>query len=112
DPTIPVVAISGGNDPDIILRSLRQGASEFLFQPFAIEQVGAALDRLHRLKGDSTRPSGDLGKVYCVVPGKGACGASTVACNIAYQFQKRNPQRKLLLADLDMSTGTVSFLLK
>jgi len=34
---IPVIAISAGNDPDIILRSLRQGASEFLFQPFAIE---------------------------------------------------------------------------
>src|SRR5262245_66119670 len=28
-PSIPVVAISGGNDPDVILRSLRQGASEF-----------------------------------------------------------------------------------
>src|SRR2546429_74225 len=32
-PSMPVVAISGGNDPDVILRSLRQGASEFLFQP-------------------------------------------------------------------------------
>src|SRR5215471_7061782 len=51
NPSLPVVAISGGNDPDVILRSLRQGASEFLFQPFAIEQVGAALERLSRSKG-------------------------------------------------------------
>jgi pilus assembly protein CpaE len=112
DPTLPVVAISGGNDPDIILRSLRQGASEFLFQPFAMEQVGAALDRLHRLKGDSHRPVGELGKVFSVVPGKAACGGSTLAYNLAYQLRKLNAQRKLLLADLDMATGTLSFLLK
>src|SRR5436190_1114547 len=88
-------------------RSLRQGASEFLFQPFAVDQVGAALDRLHRLKGDSARHTGELGKIFCVVPGKGACGASTVAVNLAYQLYKLNPQRKTLLADLDMSTGTL-----
>jgi pilus assembly protein CpaE len=113
DPTIPVVAISGGNDPDIILRSLRQGASEFLFQPFAIDQVGAALDRLMRVRSDSAGgPLRDMGKIYGVVPGKGASGASTLACNLAFQLQKLNPERKLLLSDLDMATGTVSFLLK
>src|SRR6058998_1514166 len=46
-PPMPVVAIDKSNDPDVILRSLRQGASEFLYQPFAVEQVGAALDRLN-----------------------------------------------------------------
>ena len=112
NPNMPVVAISSGSDPDIILRSLRQGASEFLFQPFAIEQVGAALDRLMRLKTESTSSSRELGKVYCVMPGKGACGASTVAWNLGYQLQKRNPQKKVLLADMDPSTGTLSFLLK
>jgi pilus assembly protein CpaE len=111
-PAIPVVAVSSGNDPDIILRSLRQGASEFLFQPFAIEQVGAALDRLTRSKLDAHHHTGDLGKVYCVMPGKGACGASTIACNLAFQLQKRNPDKKVLLADLDPATGTLSFLLK
>jgi pilus assembly protein CpaE len=111
-PSMPVVAISAGSDPDIILRSLRQGASEFLFQPFAIDQVGVALDRLMRLKQDNNLQSRELGKVYCVMPGKGACGASTLACNIAFQLQKRNLKKKVLLADLDPSTGTLSFLLK
>jgi len=111
-PSIPVVAISSGNDPDIILRSLRQGASEFLFQPFAAEQVGAALDRLMRSKLDANEHMGEVGKVYCVMPGKGACGASTVALNLAFQIQKRNPGKKVLLADLDPASGTISFLLK
>lgn len=109
---MPVVAISSGNDPDLILRSLRQGASEFLFQPFAIEQVGAALDRLARMKLDANIQSKDLGKVFCIMPGKGACGATTLACNLAFQFQRLNPKKKVLLADLDPATGTLSFLLK
>jgi pilus assembly protein CpaE len=109
---MPIVAVSKGNDPDLILRSLRQGASEFLFQPFAIEQIGAALDRLARIRLDANIQSRDLGKVYCIMPGKGASGATTVACNLAFQLQRLNPQKKVLLADLDPSTGTLSFLLK
>src|SRR5258708_5890870 len=112
NPAMPVVAIDKGNDRDVILRSLRQGASEFLFQPFVIEQVGAALDRLKRLKLDANIQNRELGKVYCVMPGKAACGASTLACNLAFQIQRLNPKKKVLLADLDPSTGTLSFLLK
>lgn len=111
-PPIPVVAISSGNDPDIILRSLRQGASEFLFQPFAVEQVGAALDRLTRLHNESGQARGEMGKVFCVVPGQGASGASTLAANVSFRMQKLNPQKKVLLADLDPNSGTLSFLLK
>ena len=109
---MPIVAISKGNDPDLILRSLRQGASEFLFQPFAIDQIGAALDRLARIRLDANNQARDLGKVYCIIPGKGASGATTVACNLAFQLQRLNPKKKVLLADLDPTTGTLSFLLK
>jgi len=110
--SMPVVAISSSTDPDLILRSLRQGASEFLFQPFAIDQVGAALDRLARMKLAGDIQSSDLGKVYTIMPGKGACGSTTVACNLAFHFQRLNPAKKVLLADMDPATGTLSFLLK
>ena len=110
--SMPVVAISASTDPDLILRSLRQGASEFLFQPFALDQVGAALDRLARIKLAANIDSSELGKVYCIMPGKGACGATTLACNLAFHLQRLNPKKKVLLADLDPTTGTLSFLLK
>src|SRR5712691_3841479 len=112
NPSMPVVAIDKSNDPDVILRSLRQGASEFLFQPFALEQVGAALDRLKRIKLDANIQARELGKVFCFMPGKGACGATTLACNLAFHLQRVNPAKKVLLADLDPTTGTLSFLLK
>jgi pilus assembly protein CpaE len=110
--SMPVVAISSSTDPDLILRSLRQGATEFLFQPFALDQVGAALDRLARIKLAANIESSDLGKVVCVMPGKGACGATTLACNLAFQLQRLNRTKKVLLADLDPATGMLSFLLK
>ena len=112
NPSMPIVAVSRHNDPDLILRSLRQGASEFLFQPFAVEQVGTALDRLARIKLDANIQSRELGRVYCIMPGKGACGATTLAYNLAFQLQRLNPQKKVLLADMDPSSGTLSFLMK
>ena len=109
-PPLPVVAVHTGNDPDLILRCLRQGASEFLFQPFQAASIREALDRLARLRQDSPGFKGG-GKVYCIMPGKGACGASTLAANLAFQFKRLGKQR-LLLADMDPLTGTLSFLLK
>jgi len=46
-----------------------------------------------------------------VMPAKGACGATTVACNLAFQW-KRLGAKRVLLADLDSLAGTMSFLLK
>jgi pilus assembly protein CpaE len=46
-----------------------------------------------------------------VMPAKGACGATTIACNLAFQW-KRHGAKRVLLADLDPLTGTMSFLLK
>ena len=111
-PSMPVVAIHTSNDPDLILRCLRQGAREFLFQPFTEEQVAAALERLARLLLDADIQARDLGKVYCCMPGKGASGASTVACTLAYHLARIHKEKKTLLADLDPTTGTLSFMLK
>ncbi len=107
-PPIPVVAVDSGNHPDVILRCLRQGASEFLSLPLEVPQVREALDRLERLRRDSR---GYSGKAYCVMPGKGACGASTLASNLAVNLKRLGTQ-KVLLVDLDPLTGTASFLLK
>ena len=110
-PSMPVVAVNSSNDPDLILKSLRMGAKEFLFQPFEADQVSAALDRLARFISESV-PTRQMGKVYCLMPGKGACGASTLACGLASAMRRARPDEKILLADLDPSTGTISFLLK
>jgi pilus assembly protein CpaE len=111
DPNIPVVALLAGNNPDLILRCLRQGATEFLIRPFTADQAEAAFEKIARLHPppSSRRLSG--ARVVAVVPAKGACGATTIACNLAH-IAKKTCKGKALLADLDPLTGTVSFLLK
>src|SRR5580704_18801987 len=42
-PSVQVIALLLGNDPDAILRCLRAGATDFLVQPFTADQIEAAL---------------------------------------------------------------------
>ena len=108
DPRLPIVAVLAKTDPGLGLRCLRLGASDFLMQPFTSEQVEATLQKITRLQPERFK---NPGKVYCVMPAKGGCGASTLATNFAYQL-KRFPEKRVLLADLDPLAGTQSFLLK
>jgi pilus assembly protein CpaE len=108
-PKLPIIAILAGSSPDLVLRCLRGGASDFLIQPFTEEQVDGAIAKINRLQPG--RQSATRAKVFCVMPAKGGCGASTIACNLAYQW-KRLGSKDVLLADLDPLAGTLSFLLK
>lgn len=108
DAKLPIIALLSSNDPDLVLRCLRHGASDFLIEPFTAEHVEAALHKIarqHPVRGKNP------GKVYCIMPAKGGCGASTIASNLAYQL-KRLGEKRILLADLDPMAGTLSFLLK
>src|SRR3984885_13554969 len=104
---LPIIVVLANNDPELVLRSLRQGASDFLIPPFTSEQVEAALQKIVRLKPTHTASAG---KVYCIMPAKGGCGASTIASNLAYKMKRGD--KRILLADLDPLAGTLSFLLK
>lgn len=107
---IRIVVLLASKDPNLILRAMRQGAVEFLVRPFTAEQIESVAERLAALHLNGGNGSG-LGKVYAVIPAKGACGASTIACNLG-PLHKRYGQKRILLADLDPLTGTQSFLLK
>ena len=91
-----------------MLRCLRQGASDFLIPPFTSEQVEGALQKIARLQPGAH--AANAGKVYCIMPAKGGCGASTIASNLVYQMKRGD--KRILLADLDPLAGTLSFLLK
>src|SRR6266852_3568488 len=110
-PMVNVIALLSGNDPDYILRCLRAGAADFLVQPFTGEQMEASLAKLARMTSTAEGPGREPAKIFAVMPAKGACGATTIACNLAFQW-KRLGAKRILLADLDPLTGTLSFLLK
>ena len=108
DPKLPIVAVLPSNDPELVMRCLRQGASDFLIAPFTSEQVEAALQKMAKLHPSRVQSPG---KVYCFMPAKGGCGATTIVSNLAYHLTRLGDKR-ILLADLDPLAGTLSFLLK
>lgn len=108
---VRIVALLAENDPDLILRCMRAGATEFLVHPFTEDQVEAAFERLARLQSATEATATTQAKVFAVMPAKGSCGATTIASNLALQW-KRSTNARVLLADLDPLTGNLSFLLK
>lgn len=111
-PGVQVLALLAGNNPDAMLRCLRAGASDFLIQPFTADQFEAALAKVARVQPvQAGAAAKEPAKIFAVMPAKGACGATTVACNLAFQW-KRQGAKRILLADLDLLAGTLSFLLK
>jgi len=107
-PSIHVVALNPGNDADLILRCLRLGACEFLSDATS-EQVSGVLERLSRLHAKAEPQKN--GSVFCVMPGKPGCGASTLATYLAIEMRRKG-MSKVLLVDTDSVTGSIAFLLK
>jgi pilus assembly protein CpaE len=105
---VHIVVLVEEADPNLILQCLRCGAQEFLTRPFTQDQLRQVLEKLSRL---SPSLSVERGRITAIIPAKGACGATTLASNIAVHY-KRISEGRVLLADLDPLTGTVSFLLK
>jgi len=110
---VRVLALLSANDPDLMLRCLRAGAADFLLEPFSSDQLETVLANIARLQPASETPvaSASAARIIAVMPAKGACGATTVAYNLAF-YWKRMGANRVLLADLDPLTGTLSFLLK
>ncbi|MFN7935125.1 MAG: AAA family ATPase [Bryobacteraceae bacterium] len=109
-PLMKIVVLLSSKNPDTIVRAMRQGAVEFLVRPFDPEQFDHAFARIatmHRQDGGATM----TGKVMTVIPAKGACGATTLATNLAQHF-KRAGFKKIMVGDMDPLTGTLSFLMK
>lgn len=109
EPRLLMVAVLPANDPNLMLHALHQGASEFLIQPFTAEQLRTVFAKVDGFKRQPAEPAG--GQVIAVVPAKGSVGATTLTCNLAPAIAKRVKGR-VLLADLDGLTGTVSFVMK
>jgi pilus assembly protein CpaE len=105
---MPVVALNPENDADLILRCLRRGACEFLSDGGA-EQLRGLLERLNRLRAPTLQEK--AATVYCVVPGKAGCGASTLAVHLAVEL-KRSGAKRVLLVDADYLAASVGFLLR
>jgi len=110
-PAVHVVGLNTHNDSTAILQSLRAGASEFLYAPFELATQREAIARLRRLVQPEAPSQTEAGHVIAMASSKPGSGASTVATQVAFSLQRLTGKR-ILLADFDLTGGTIGFYLK
>jgi pilus assembly protein CpaE len=105
-----VVVLNSSADPETILTVIRAGANEYLYPPLeaglrkAVERMSGERAKRHVRNRPRARTLGFLSA-------KGGCGATTIACHVAVELQRMTSQ-EILLADFDLDTGIVGFLMK
>ncbi len=111
-PRVSAAAICRRNDPELILRCLRGGAAEFFSSPFSVGDIRQAVKRiLSRRVAETADQTPRRGQVLAFAPAKGGSGATTLAGAVACHIAKTDDQR-VLLVDLDLTTGLLSFLFR
>lgn len=110
-PTAHIIGIHNSNDSEALLRSLRTGASDFLYAPFEQTAQLEAADRIRRMKEPEQPAERELGRVIAFASSKPGSGASTLSAQTAFTIKKLTGRRVLLL-DLDLMGGTIGFYLK
>jgi pilus assembly protein CpaE len=110
-PSTHVIGLHARNNSEAILRSLRLGASEFLYAPFDPAIQAQAVGRIRRLRRPEATQERELGKVVFFSSTKPGSGASTLATQIALAL-RRLTDRRVLLADFDLMGGSISFYLR
>ncbi len=105
-----LIALHETADPDLILRAMRLGFQEYLYSPLA-DTLPPALEKLLSDLRKSKELGGRSGRTVGIVSAKGGCGATTIACHVAYEL-RRQSSFEVLLADFDLYSGNVQFLMK
>jgi pilus assembly protein CpaE len=111
-PPVHVIGLHPRNDADAIVRSLRLGATEFLYAPFDEKVQSEATVRVRKLRQpETTAVEREMGKIVAFSSAKPGAGASTLASQIAITLRNLTNQR-ILLVDFDLTGGSIGFYLK
>ncbi len=87
-PECAILVTSSSTDGNLILRTMRAGAKEFLTQPLKGEDVAAALQRVSRQKHGS-RPGNPHGCLVIAVTGStGGVGSTSLAVNLGCAWRR------------------------
>jgi pilus assembly protein CpaE len=101
--TIPMI-YSEQADPDLLLRSMRAGAREFLTLPLDTGVMAEALVRASAIRKTVQPPNKEDGRLLVFLSAKGGSGVTTLACNYAVSLAEESGQKTLLI-DLNLPLG-------
>ena len=103
-PDCVIFAASKSTDGQLILKSIRAGAREFLPLPMEVEELYSALERVLQSKYGSGDSKSKGCKVIAVAGATGGVGCTSIAVNIGCNLAKK-PGNSVALVDLDLALG-------
>lgn len=103
-PECALLAVSSSGDGQLILRSMRAGAKEFLTLPISLEDLMSALQRISEAKFGGTQKNSRSTKVFAVAGASGGVGCTSLAVNLGCVLAAR-PENTVALVDLDLAIG-------
>src|SRR6267142_5639079 len=105
-PKTAIISAAKDASPDLILRSLRAGAQEFLRIPISSEELKTVLDRVADFCTTQVAAPRAKGRMIAVFSSKGGCGTSFIATNLAAATKGRT-----VLVDLNLQAGDLPLFL-
>ena len=105
-PQTAIICAARNASPDLILRSMRSGAREFLRLPVIAEEFKTVLDRTAEFCAGQKAAPKKKGRMIAVFSSKGGCGTSFIATNIAAALNQPT-----VLVDLNLQAGDLPLFL-
>ncbi|MGA2599775.1 MAG: hypothetical protein ABSH09_22605 [Bryobacteraceae bacterium] len=110
-PGTQVIAIGRACDPQLLMELMRAGIREYATFPFDQGVLTEALVRVQETLKAKPAFIDSTDNVFSFLPSKAGVGASTIALNAAVALS-RQPNADVLLADFDLNSGMMRFMLK
>jgi pilus assembly protein CpaE len=102
-----VICASRDSSPDLILRSMRAGARDFIRLPINDDELTTVVERTAEFTAEHADDEPKKrGRVIAVFSSKGGCGTTLIATNLA--MTQKNPT---VLVDLNLQSGDLELLL-
>ena len=106
-PSIAVICASRDSSPDLILRSMRTGARDFIRLPVNDDELATVMERTAVFAAEHVDDEPKKrGRAIAVFSPKGGCGTTLIATNLA--MTQKTPT---VLVDLNLQSGDMELLL-
>ena len=106
-PTTAVICASRDCSPDLILRSMRSGARDFLRLPIIEGEFATIIERTGEFVAEHVNDEPKKrGRAIAIFSSKGGCGSSLIATNLA--VVQKSPT---VLVDLNLQSGDLELML-
>jgi pilus assembly protein CpaE len=105
-PRTAIICASRDASPDLILRSLRAGAREFLRLPVSADEFRTVIKRTAEFNAGQEEAPKKRGRTVAVFSSKGGCGTTFIATNFAATLAAPT-----VLVDLNLQSGDLGLFL-